>query len=355
MTESTGPARRGRFALLIAGVAITGLAVGALAGRAVLPPGGEADLEGTDVTVEVEDRTIGSTLSLGASAEVSTSVAVTAPVAGVVTDRILDEPADVASGTEVLRVDELPVIVIDGEVPFFRDLAEGTQGRDVEQARRWLIAEGYDLDEGPGPVDAAMTTAIVDWQEESGLPTTGELELGRLVAIDGLPQRLVLDPEVAVGRTLATEEPLLLEVSDEPSFTLQLSPEQESLVPLDAGATIDGRWEAVFGERTTTDEGDLEIVLEGLDGGAPCAPECEQVPVDGATSFPLEVVAVPETSGPAVPIAALRSTADGSATVLLEDGRERDIEVIASADGYAVVDGLEPGETVVVREAEQGS
>jgi hypothetical protein len=49
-----------------------------------------------------------------------------------------------------------------------------------------------------------------------------------------------------------------------------------------------------------------------------------------------------------VPTAAVRTDADGTAWVWMADGERRDVSVLGSSDGIAVVDGLRPGELVQV-------
>lgn len=330
------------------------LAVGALAGRAVLPPGGATELVGKDVTTEVVERTVGSTLALGASAQLETAIELPARTDGIVTEILVDGAGEISAGTPVVLIEEWPVIVVAGEVPFFRDITEGDEGRDVEQARRWLADAGFEPGEGPGPVDASMVDAISRWQEESDLAVTGTLPLGTLVAVEGLPRRVVIAPDIRVGEPIAPDEPVVRIVGDEPRFAMELTAAQQDLVPLDAGAVIDGRWEAVFGEATTDDAGEVEVELLAPGGGPPCADDCDEIDTVEPTTFPLEVVVVPETTGPAVPISALRSPADGTATLRMDDGEVREVEVLASADGFAVLEGVAAGEVVVVREGGAG-
>ena len=60
---------------------------------------------------------------------------------------------------------------------------------------------------------------------------------------------------------------------------------------------------------------------------------------------------VPPVTGPVVPVSALRTQPDGAARVtVVRDGvqEERTVIVRGSADGLAVVDGVDAGETVRV-------
>jgi len=64
------------------------------------------------------------------------------------------------------------------------------------------------------------------------------------------------------------------------------------------------------------------------------------------------VAVVKPATGPAVPVAAITTQADGRTTVLMVDGSgaraEREVRVKASQDGVAIVDGVKVGERVQV-------
>ena len=64
---------------------------------------------------------------------------------------------------------------------------------------------------------------------------------------------------------------------------------------------------------------------------------------------------VPDVTGPAVPVAAVRTDDGGAAYVALPDGGRAPVRVLASGDGLAVVEGLAVGdEFVVLRPAGEG-
>ena len=87
-------------------------------------------------------------------------------------------------------------------------------------------------------------------------------------------------------------------------------------------------------------------MLQAADGGAICGTSCDQVPVDGSGRYRTDLVVVPDTSGPVVPIAAIVTGADGRTFVTRDDGRDVLVRIVAAAHGRAVVDGVEPGETI---------
>ena len=336
---------------VVAVVVVAG--VGFVAGRGVMPPAADQGLAAAPVVVEVAERTVGSSLSLTASVVRDREVVARTRMPGVVTEVTVDGSALVSDGDRLVLVEERPVLVVEGAVPFFRDLESGLEGRDVEQLRRWLAGEGFDLD-GQGPFDAAVETAVRAWQEEQGLPVTGTVEVGTLVAVEGLPRRLGLVEEVEVGSTLTGDDEVVVAVADEPRFELRVSPGQVDLIADTAVAMIDDRWEARLGDRRTED-GEVVFTLEGPEGGPPCGDGCDEVAVAGSAALPVELVSVPEVTGPALPIASVTTRADGSAQVVLADGSVRTVEVRGAAGGFAVIEGVEVGEVVRVVREEAGS
>ena len=82
-----------------------------------------------------------------------------------------------------------------------------------------------------------------------------------------------------------------------------------------------------------------------------CGEDCDTLPADATTSLLSQVSVVPPVSGPVVPVSALRTQPDGAATVtVVRDGaaEDRTVTVLGSADGLAVVDGVDAGEQVRV-------
>jgi len=72
------------------------------------------------------------------------------------------------------------------------------------------------------------------------------------------------------------------------------------------------------------------------------------VPIEGRSDFPADIVVVPETAGPVVPVAAIQTGADGSTFVTGTSGDPVAVEVVASHAGLAVVDGVETGDVLLL-------
>ncbi|MFC9973935.1 peptidoglycan-binding protein [Spirillospora sp. NPDC127200] len=94
--------------------------------------------------------------------------------------------ATVGRGEVLYRVDNRPVVLMYGSVPIYRDLSSGMDGPDVRQLERNLRALGY----GKGmTVDrhfsAATAAAVIDWQDDQGLPETGSVDAAQVVFAPG--------------------------------------------------------------------------------------------------------------------------------------------------------------------------
>ena len=88
-------------------------------------------------------------------------------------------------GQDLYRVDNLPVVLMQGGTPAWRAFAPGmTGGPDVTELQRNLIALGYaaELFTAPtGQFDALTEDAVFRWQQAAGYPVTGEIDLGQVV------------------------------------------------------------------------------------------------------------------------------------------------------------------------------
>jgi hypothetical protein len=177
------------------------LGAGALAVVAIVATGGGSEPAGAQnpgvPTVELERRdlvareSVDGTLGFAGEADVINRLSGTItwlPAEGDVIER----------GRKLFEVDGDPVLLMYGDVPAYRELAEGvSDGPDVEQLESNLAALGFD----PGTVDDEFTSATVgavaDWQDSLGLEETGAVELGRVVFMAGV--RRVTSLSLALG------------------------------------------------------------------------------------------------------------------------------------------------------------
>jgi peptidoglycan hydrolase-like protein with peptidoglycan-binding domain len=110
--------------------------------------------------------------------------------------------ATIARGGTLFRVDELPVVLMYGQVPAYRALKEGvSDGPDVAQLNENLIALGYDPYRAIGDLEAfgeATAAAVRRWQKAEGLRETGQVELGRVIFAPGA--RRITTVHVTLGQ-----------------------------------------------------------------------------------------------------------------------------------------------------------
>jgi len=197
-------------------LAVVTLGAGAIAGAAVLiPDGGSGDtataaaagststatttIQRRDlVEVGTEDGTLGYADTRSVSNRLPGTVTWLPPAGSVIRrDRAL------------YKVDDSPVILMDGRVPAYRALGPSTpDGADVRQLERSLRAAGYDSDRQitiDRSWDAGTTAAVRRWQEAHGLTQSGAIELGRVVFLPG--RRRVATISATVGASSGGGEP----------------------------------------------------------------------------------------------------------------------------------------------------
>jgi len=105
--------------------------------------------------------------------------------AGIVTS-LPDAGSVVSPGDRLYAVDNVPVFLLGGKLPAWRDFTAGmSDGPDVKQLEENLRALGY-LDVEPDETFTWYTTeAIMDWQEANDLDRTGRLTLGSVLFTAG--------------------------------------------------------------------------------------------------------------------------------------------------------------------------
>lgn len=346
---------RGTGKKVAVGVAVIGLIAAAFwAGRVTMQPVAvPTDLPASEVLADVTEQTVGRTLNLNVTVAQPKRALAVNTLAGVVTE--IRAPGEVAQGDVLYRVAGVPVRAVVGDLPFYRSLGQGDRGVDVRQLENALVALRL-LSRADDRFDAATTNAVKNWQGRLGIPKTGSVPLGELVAAPALPAALLLDSEeIAIGGVLAGGEQIVFGASGEPSFELRLAQQQARLIPGSATLTMtfqDHEWKAIIASTEQTDMGETIHRLSAPDGGPVCGSDCAVVATGAELSILSKVAVVAPASGPAVPVAAIVTGPDRSASVTVVDAAgtrsQRKVTVLGSQDGVAVVEGVEPGERVQV-------
>ena len=153
----------------------------------------------------------------------------------------LPEVAHVAHCGEALyRVDDVPVLLLCGDVPAWRSLSVGMEGPDVRELNRNLVALGYatedELDPESDSFSSATSYALGELQEDRGLDWTGSLELGDAVFAPG-PLRIT-KVTATLGTSAGPGAPMGQATSTRRRVEVDLRAAQASSVDVGDAATI---------------------------------------------------------------------------------------------------------------------
>lgn len=351
----------GRWVIAVVAVA---LVVGAAfwAGRVTTRADEQAEqTPRSKAAVEVVEQELGRVITLTTTVtRPSTPLAVNS-LAGTVTE--VSQSGELGSGDPLYTVGDTPVVLIEGAVPFWRELGEGVEGADVTQVQDMLTAAGV-ADEGEADAewDAEMTETVREWQRAQGHTPTGVFPLGALVSVPELPVAVSIDAGVAwPGAVLAGGEEVVSVSSGDPAFAMEVTQTQAEILPPGTEVTVQGgesEWEGVITDSTTTEDGLFLLSVTAPDGGLVCGEECEQLPAAESTTLLTQASIVPPVTGPVVPISAVSTQPDGSSTVDVISGEQIEtttVQVRTVADGLAVVDGVVAGDRVRVFGEDGGS
>lgn len=351
MSGST-PGSPVRVAALVA--LVLGLVAAAFwAGRVTLTPPPQAQQAPQEqAIITITEQQVGRVITLTTTVTRPTRPLATNQLAGTVTQ--VGEAGQVDNGDLLYTVEDTPVLLVEGEVPFWRQLEEGVEGEDVAQVQRMLRDAGIDL-EPDGAWGPVTTAALRQWQRDQGYRQTRVLAEGALVAAGSTPVSLTFDKNALwPGSALSGGEALVSTAAGEPTFSMEVTPDQAALLPAGTGVSLqfeDTSWEGVISASTVTPEGLLELAVTTLEGGVVCGDECDRLPATAETTLLTEAAVVPPETGPAVPVAALGTSPDGQTTVHVLDGdtvRVVPVTVRTIADGLAIVDGVQVGQQIRV-------
>jgi membrane fusion protein, multidrug efflux system len=254
----------GAAALAAASVGLTvGLPTGAAKPTPSAAPGKTAKVTRQNLS---DSETKNGTLGYG------TSTSVSSRVNGTLT-YIAAAGATVQRGEALFRVDELPVVLLYGTLPFYRMLKPGDTGSDVKQLTENLKALGY---------SGFTTSAVKKWQKSLGLEQTGIVDPARIVVAAGAVR--IEGNAASVGDTAGPGQSVLTFTGTRRVVTTSLEVDDARLAPANAavkvtlpdGKSVDGKVESAKtvvqpgqngGESTTKIDvvitlGDAKIELE---------------------------------------------------------------------------------------------
>lgn len=165
----------------------------------------EQDVTAAPVTVQPFDDA----RSVAVEIERGASVPLRSPFSGTVT--ALDCSSPIVSGTAPLRVDGQGVLALHASTPWWRDLADGDRGTDVDALQHELGRLGHDVSaDGAafGPASRAALSAVL---VSAGLSGDDPVASGALTRTIWLPaaETAVASCDTSLGTSLGEGDPLL--------------------------------------------------------------------------------------------------------------------------------------------------
>ncbi len=346
MNRAAGAAPRSRWIVGLVAALIVGLGAG-WAGATVFTPPADV-LDATAYTyVEVSEGEVGSSLSLAATAEWKPVPLASNLTSGTVTSVEISQGQEVTAGTTLYHVNLRPVVLAQGEVPAFRDLASEMRGDDVAQLQAFLASIGYFSGSVDGNFGWETEDAVRRWQADIGVDDDGVVRAGDVLFAPTLPVRVALDTKLVFrGANLPSGAPALSALPSAPAFSIAANTTQAGMMAPGTRVELtspDGvEWTAVTDVQQANDTGVL-VSLVGEGGDSLCGDECSSVPVTGQTVLQATIFTVEPQSGLVVPAAAITSSAEGTLSVIDEHGTPHTITLVSSARGMALIEGVDEG------------
>lgn len=335
-------------------VLLVGVVVGLAAGKFVIDrPGNATAPTPLPDTYVIAQGTLSRSIGLPANGAWDVRGSIQTPAGGVITE-VVWQSGYVSAGEVLFRINERPMVVIEGPIPAFRDLEEGSSGRDVAALQNYLTNLGHVIDNTTGLFTSSMTAAVREWQSDLGLPSTGVVALGDVVFLDSpfLATPLRWTEAVQVGASVGAGTPIVELLSSSPALEVEFggsAPSQleaglQGVVTFPSGASRSVTLSSIHANLGRT-----WATLDPVNGSL-CRPEecLTLVPAAGVTSVNVDFTLVPETSGPLVPVAAVQSDASGRAFVQMADGSRRTIDVVVASGGSAIIEGVTVGERILL-------
>lgn len=233
----------GAAVLAAASVGLTvGLPTGAVTPTASVSSGKTAKVTRQNLS---DTETKSGTLGYGASTSIASRVTGTLTY-------IATTGSTIQRGQTLFRVNELPVVLLYGTLPFYRMLKPGDTGADVTQLTANLKALGY---------SGFTTSQVKKWQKSLGWDQTGVVDPARIVCAEGAVR--VEGAAASVGDEVGRET-VLTSTGTRRVVTTSIDVDDSRLAPVNAavkvtlpdGKTVDGKVETA-----------KTVVVPGQNGG----------------------------------------------------------------------------------------
>ena len=231
----------------------------------------------------------------------------------------------VRQGQVLYRVDGKPVVLLYGQVPAYRSLAEGATasdvtGRDVEQLNRDLVDLGYasrsQLDPSSDEFSWATTAALERLQEHLGVAQTGKLALGDVVFLPHAARITKVQP--TLGASAGAGSAVLQATSTARQVSIDLDAAAQSevkvgdtvTIALPGGTTTPGRVSSIAKVATAASASATPTVAVQITPLHPAATgSLDQAPVH------VSITTATVRDALVVPVAALLALASGGYAV----------------------------------------
>ncbi len=353
--EPAGERHRGRRAIVILAIAAVVAASGGTAYVLTRDDTEPAAAQAATTTEPVTLQDLSETAAVTGTLTYADPGTVSAGRDGTMT-WLPDETTVVERGGTLARVDNLPVTLLYGTLPLWRDLSYGVDdGPDVKQLEENLVAlgvtpSGFTVDEH---FSTATREAVEDLQEQLGLEETGVVTAAEFGIAAG-PVRVGAH-ETAVGDRVGADAPIYASSSTSPLVTADLSPTQArnatvgaaASVTLPDGTRVDGTIASIGATKANAD-GTAVVPVTVTLADAAAAGQVSGAPVS------VEIVTQVTAGALTVPVTALVALAEGGYAVEVVDEAGRSsfvaVEPGAYAGGRVAVtgDGIAEGMKVVV-------
>lgn len=342
--------RRVMLAVIVLMLLVVAGGGGYFAGRWTLVPtlSEQAPASQPTTYVSAMSTSIGRSVPVSVKVEQEFSLLAANGLTGTVTAIAAEPPSK--SGDIVYAVDGLPVRLVAGTTPFFREMSDGMVGPDITQLRAVMREWGYFGGDSDGKFTSDLRRAVLAWQKATGAELTGTVRLGELVAVSSFPVQIRLTPGVKLGARISDGDSAIEQVLGSPRFSTQLTKAQAGQVTDETAVAVqfgDQTWQARPAARLSEESGVTTFDLQGVDPGSVCGANCTELQRAGVTALQGQLQLIPALTGVGVPVVSIRQDSSGHSYVVDRKGAIITVIILGSDSGIAIVQGLTDGQEIV--------